>query len=922
MEVETLQVKDIKDTKEAKRAKKHEFHTISTSKNISKEKPNFINHEFSNESIKNELKVNIGHSPSTKTKKVKNSLNSILFATLLPTSIVYPNVLDYICNNTNTNNDGLTKKNSRKNKKFWTTIRKKKISELNMDDKIICSSLISPNYASPSTPSNNDNDKSPPNSTLEEIQEELKQANSKNGSQNLSSNNNISNKIPTPQLDNNQQPSNNNNNNENINTPDKPNISNEQDNKSNNKLNNNNNIPEKSPNTNKTPITTQRSKNKLDKTKYDTISTSSLGRNSKNVLNSINNIENDSLFFSRTGANESGDLKSIRNSKDIRNKTFNVASMKKISNSVIIDTNIRDNGSKKGYSSYTNLTVDDDQRSVLYNISPTLTHGELHKKIDAQFPSYSEQFSSLKDTYIITRHNSMDVRKDKRSSLLKKSNESLNASKQKLLSNSKRTSVEQIKHSSLIISSSNNLPFSGINDTSSDAKVSSFPNLEGVKNISGSNLRYSTDESELVSENSMNTITKTNYNNASDDTNREINKLKDMINEGTEKFFNIDNVDNSNSNETNNQCLDVMKSNSSINNKFRNSSMNSIPSINVNNKKNKVVAESKLKNTTTISDDKISSQESNEEISVTPKNESNSKLDLSKSSFSSFEFEDDENSFHGPLLVLPSGDTTSNFSQDYLNNIIKQNNYSSTLSIDEDDFYAPSIDRKPANLSKLQSLFNNDDSSIETKTGSKTDGKGNQSLSKVANDYLNTMGDFETWDDDFDGDFSIPDTIVNSQRVLKQEIISFKSFAVNIEDIKTVYNNIYQLKEKASIHSNSTIQNSIKDLEEKYNDCIEKYEVLIDLAEQDENDDDSKISTRLPFERYISVLEELLNDNSKDCKNELDSEKIFSKDGNNINKNYIFGINMLPILLNNIEPIRTKLKEYYVDLNNLLLNVN
>jgi len=90
------------------------------------------------------------------------------------------------------------------------------------------------------------------------------------------------------------------------------------------------------------------------------------------------------------------------------------------------------------------------------------------------------------------------------------------------------------------------------------------------------------------------------------------------------------------------------------------------------------------------------------------------------------------------------------------------------------------------------------------------------------------------------------------------------------------------------------------------------------LAEQDENDDDSKISTRLPFERYITVLEELLNDNTKESKSELDSEKIFCKDGNNINKNYIFGINMLPVLLNNIEPIRTQLKEYYIDLSNLL----
>jgi len=138
-------------------------------------------------------------------------------------------------------------------------------------------------------------------------------------------------------------------------------------------------------------------------------------------------------------------------------------------------------------------------------------------------------------------------------------------------------------------------------------------------------------------------------------------------------------------------------------------------------------------------------------------------------------------------------------------------------------------------------------------------------------------------------------------------------------DIKNIYTNINKLKERNS--DNFELQKSMNILEEKYIDCIEKYEVLIDLAEQDENDDDdddSKKSTKLPFERYITVLEELLNDNSNNSKNELDSEKIFSKDGNNINKNYIFGISMLPILLNNIEPIRMKLKEYFVELSNLI----
>jgi len=153
MQVETIPVT------EPKRPRKHEFHTISTSKNISKEKFDYINKEFDNDNFKSDIKTNLKTNNSPfKTKKVKNSLNSILFTTLLPTSLVYPNVLDYICNNTNTKNDGLKKKNSKKNKKFWTTIRKKKISELNLDDKIIGSSLLSPNYySSPPTPNGGDN---------------------------------------------------------------------------------------------------------------------------------------------------------------------------------------------------------------------------------------------------------------------------------------------------------------------------------------------------------------------------------------------------------------------------------------------------------------------------------------------------------------------------------------------------------------------------------------------------------------------------------------------------------------------------------------------------------------------------------------------------------------------------------------------
>eukprot|EP00833_Pecoramyces_ruminatium_P002607 jgi/Orpsp1_1/1176639/evm.model.c7180000058399.1 len=69
MEVEAIQVK------ESKRTRKHDFHTISTSKNISKEKLNYLQRDFSHESLKNDLKANINNS-SSKTKKVKNSLNS------------------------------------------------------------------------------------------------------------------------------------------------------------------------------------------------------------------------------------------------------------------------------------------------------------------------------------------------------------------------------------------------------------------------------------------------------------------------------------------------------------------------------------------------------------------------------------------------------------------------------------------------------------------------------------------------------------------------------------------------------------------------------------------------------------------------------------------------------------------------------
>jgi len=449
---------------------------------------------------------------------------------------------------------------------------------------------------------------------------------------------------------------------------------------------------------------------------------------------------------------------------------------KNLSSSVTnINTNVHSK-EFKGYKSYTNLSVDDDNKSVMYNISPTLTHGELHKKIDTQNSTFSEQISSLKNTYIITRHNSIDAKKDKnkRSSVIKKSNESVSSgNKQKALAKSNRSSLIQFSSTN-----NNNIPINVISDSKSE-KISSFPNIDTIKNLSANNLQSSNTNSEINSEYSMNTITKANFN----DTTKEIEKLKDIIAESTDKFYSLDSIDNDDNSIEQSQYFEAKTSN--------NYSMGSLSSIN-NKKTAKVIPESKLKNTTLIDDisDNLSfSSSSNEEISVTPKNDSKSKLvDIPKSTFSSFEFEDDDNDFSGPLLTLP-GENTSNFSQNYLNNI-KQNNYSSTLNIDEDDFYTSSTERKPTNLEKLQSLFTNDDSSIETKTGSKFEGmKNNQSssLSKVANDYLNTMCDFETWDDDFDGDFSIPDTVVNSQKILKQEIISFKSFAINIEGMLKKY---------------------------------------------------------------------------------------------------------------------------------------
>jgi len=51
MQVETLPVTD-----RNKKTRKHDFHTIATSKNISKEKINFINKELNEE---NDFKVNL-----------------------------------------------------------------------------------------------------------------------------------------------------------------------------------------------------------------------------------------------------------------------------------------------------------------------------------------------------------------------------------------------------------------------------------------------------------------------------------------------------------------------------------------------------------------------------------------------------------------------------------------------------------------------------------------------------------------------------------------------------------------------------------------------------------------------------------------------------------------------------------------------
>jgi len=80
MQVETLPVND-----RNKKTRKHDFHTIATSKNISKEKINFINKELNEE---NDFKVNLNPNTS-KTKKVKNSLNSVRFILILFLSNIY-----------------------------------------------------------------------------------------------------------------------------------------------------------------------------------------------------------------------------------------------------------------------------------------------------------------------------------------------------------------------------------------------------------------------------------------------------------------------------------------------------------------------------------------------------------------------------------------------------------------------------------------------------------------------------------------------------------------------------------------------------------------------------------------------------------------------------------------------------------------
>jgi len=518
--------------------------------------------------------------------------------------------------------------------------------------------------------------------------------------------------------------------------------------------------------------------------------------------------KNELAHYSSLGLYDNIDLKdNVRNGKDVRNKTFNVASMKKNRSLVTtIDTNVHGKN-EKGYSSWNNLSVDDDNKSIMYSISPTLVHGELQKKIDNQFPTYSEQISNLKNTYIITRHNSIDIRKEKenkRSSLIKKSSESLSLNKQKLLNNSKRTSAEQMKHSSLIMNSSNiiinsNRSIEIINpDSNPVIKEKLSPNQEAIKNISEKSIRVNTDVSDLAIDSSMSTVTRSNQNDTNNNNNNNVNvtnetsaakEYNNILNviDSNDNFYSIDNMDSSgdisimSSNNGTSQYFDVM-----TNSKFKNgNSMSSIPSIsitNVNSKKTKTITESKLKNATTISesDDRVSnsSEENNEDQILTPKNQSNAQLkSQSKSTFSSFGIEEDEISIKGPLLTFPNESYTNNFSQNYLNNAIKQNKYSSTISFEDDDFDKQSLERKPTNLEKLQNLFINDDSSVDTKTGSKNDGK-----KKVANDYLKSFSnDFETWDEDFDGDFNIPDTVVNSQKILKQEIISFKSFAVNIE---------------------------------------------------------------------------------------------------------------------------------------------
>jgi len=602
MQVETIPVT------EPKRPRKHEFHTISTSKNISKEKFDYINKEFDNDNFKSDIKTNLKTNNSPfKTKKVKNSLNSILFTTLLPTSLVYPNVLDYICNNTNTKNDGLKKKNSKKNKKFWTTIRKKKISELNLDDKIIGSSLLSPNYySSPPTPNGGDNhlnDLIGSNTNDNKDTKPQQQTSSQTQSQ-IQSQTKLQ-----PQLQQEQKQDKEKEQKSDISSPSSKPKNKESSTKNipNNTSNHleipKDNIPNN--NTKRSHKINSNSVSALDDTKSLNKNEHSMFRSAENVLNDNNKTKKKPLPMLSVEVLDDSALSkksNVRNSKDIRNKTFNVASMRKnMSNSITyINTDIH-SSNKVYYSSYTNLMNDEDKQSILYNISPTLTHGELHKKLDSQFPSLSEQFSSLKNTYIVTRHNSMDVRKEnKRNSLLKKSNESINSSSHKILPNSKRTSTDQLGHSNIINTSISNNNHSN-NESSSDINVNSFPNLNTLKNIGSNNLKSSSKESELISENSINTITKSNYNNyISEDTNKEISKLKNLIG-SVDKFLSVDTMENANNNEIQSQYFDVK----SINNgkQKSGSSLGSISSVTAAaNRKSKVISESKIKNATTISD--------------------------------------------------------------------------------------------------------------------------------------------------------------------------------------------------------------------------------------------------------------------------------------------------------------------------------